>query len=284
MQNSNSDGIIASWIIKDKDMIIKKCDKSFFDYSGSGVPQELRGFFDANDLSHGDKKYIKLLYNGKEYTARIHREALDLGRTRIFWESSLAREFDVFDDKDNYPSLSFKKVEKDTFEASFLNTNFSSIKKDDDQDRNLIEVLKNRTLINIEPGFEHKGEVRKKPDSINIRKHKVFPRDRRTAVNALSHAFFKCEVDNNHPTFIRRNSDKPYTEPHHLVPMEYADRFDVSLDVEENIVSLCSNCHNEIHYGRDAADLIKLLYEERKNALASVGIIVSLDELLDMYS
>ena len=53
MQNSNSDGIIASWIIKDKDMIIKKCDKSFFDYSGSGVPQELRGFFDANDLSHG---------------------------------------------------------------------------------------------------------------------------------------------------------------------------------------------------------------------------------------
>lgn len=71
----------------------------------------------------------------------------------------------------------------------------------------------------------------------------------------------------SHPTFIRKKSDKKYTEPHHLIPMAFSDEFDVSLDVEENIVSLCSNCHNQIHYGKDADVLLRKLYEERKDEL-----------------
>ena len=87
----------------------------------------------------------------------------------------------------------------------------------------------------------------------------------------------------SHPTFIRKKSDKKYTEPHHLIPMAFSDEFDVSLDVEENIVSLCSNCHNQIHYGKDADVLLRKLYEERKDALASVGIKITLERLLEMY-
>ena len=98
------------------------------------------------------------------------------------------------------------------------------------------------------------------------------------------HIIKEVEVDRNHPTFIRKKSDKPYTEPHHLVPMSFSDAFDVSLDREENIVSLCSNCHNEIHYGRDAAEIIKKLYTKRKRLLNSVGIDITLDELYEMYS
>ena len=60
-------------------------------------------------------------------------------------------------------------------------------------------------------------------------------------------------------------------------------RFDVSLDVEENIVSLCSTCHNHIHYGQDAHVLIKQLFNQRKDLLRSVGIIISEDELLSYY-
>ena len=90
-------------------------------------------------------------------------------------------------------------------------------------------------------------------------------------------------MDEGHSTFIKRISGKPYTEPHHLVPMSYSYKFEVSLDVEENIVSLCSNCHNEIHYGIDAKRLIERLYYERKEVLKSVGIDISLEELLKMY-
>ena len=41
--------------------------------------------------------------------------------------------------------------------------------------------------------------------------------------------------------------------------------------------------HNQIHYGADADKLIEKLYEERKDALASVGIIITLEQLLSMY-
>ncbi len=103
------------------------------------------------------------------------------------------------------------------------------------------------------------------------------------ARNALILANHECEIDGNHASFIRRGTDIKYMEPHHLVPMSLSDEFECSLDREENIVCLCSNCHNQIHYGADAEKLVRLLYEKRKDSLLSVGIDISIDELLEAY-
>ena len=55
-----------------------------------------------------------------------------------------------------------------------------------------------------------------------------------------------------------------YTEQHHLIPMAYSDKFEVSLDVEVSIVSLCSTCHNHIHYGVfDTGRLFYFLHSHR---------------------
>ena len=153
----------------------------------------------------------------------------------------------------------------------------------DELDDKLVEDLSSASLKGLEPGFKYRGVPKEKPEPVLTKGHKTYPRDRGVAANALSHANFKCEIDSEHPTFIRRSSNKEYTESHHLVPMEYSARFEKSLDVEENIVSLCSNCHNEIHYGRDANELVEKLYFERKAALESVGIVVTIEELLEMY-
>ena len=153
----------------------------------------------------------------------------------------------------------------------------------DQEDEKLVVELKPATLNNAAEVFQYKGKAREKAAPIFVNGHKTYPRDRQISVNALTHAEYRCEIEETHPTFIRRNSDKPYTEPHHLVPMAYADQFSVSLDVEENVVSLCSNCHNEIHYGKDAEKLIRKLYKDRKQELETVGINVSLAELLKMY-
>ena len=75
-----------------------------------------------------------------------------------------------------------------------------------------------------------------------------------------------------------------YMETHHLLPLEYWKDFNNSLDVEANIVCLCSNCHNEIHYGKYADKLIEPLYEKRKQELEAAGIAIDLDDLLDMYN
>jgi len=97
------------------------------------------------------------------------------------------------------------------------------------------------------------------------------------------HANFQCEIDSMHHTFIRKNCDFPYTEAHHLIPLAYQDYFKYSLDIEENIISLCSNCHNEIHYGINAGILIEKLYNERKELLRKKNIEITLDKLLSFY-
>lgn len=112
---------------------------------------------------------------------------------------------------------------------------------------------------------------------------KVYPRDEETAINALRLAEYKCECDRTHITFIRKKDGTPYTEPHHLVPLSCHASFDVSLDVEENIVSLCSHCHNKLHYGRDIEETLQILYDARKDLLANAGIDISFSELLRIY-
>ena len=154
---------------------------------------------------------------------------------------------------------------------------------DDEQEHKFLKGICQAEAVKTPEGFEFKGQSKVKEEPLIVKGRKVYPRDRQTAINALAHAHYACEVDKKHPVFIRRNSDKGYTEPHHLIPMAFQDRFDVSLDVEENIVSLCSNCHNQIHYGKDADKLLKMLYESRKKDLEKVGIKVTFDELIKMY-
>lgn len=131
--------------------------------------------------------------------------------------------------------------------------------------------------------FEYINKPREKQIPKKINGIYIYNRDKKVAFNALVHANFECEIDKKHPSFIRKNSSRKYMEPHHLVPLAYSKCFDVSLDVEENIVSLCSNCHNQLHYGKDAKKMLIKLYNERKERLKSVGIDISLEELLQMY-
>lgn len=67
------------------------------------------------------------------------------------------------------------------------------------------------------------------------------------------------------------------------MPMSAQKDFSVSLDVENNIVSLCSNCHNLLHYGTDFEPVLKKLYDERKSELEKAGIRISFEELMKYY-
>lgn len=124
---------------------------------------------------------------------------------------------------------------------------------------------------------------KRKADPIMIYNEKIYPRDHETSLRALAYAKYACEVDTVHPTFMRRNKEVNYTEPHHLIPLAYSPEFSYSLDVEANIVSLCSNCHNLLHYGRGYEAILEQLYNERKEELIQANIFVSFDRLLEMY-
>lgn len=129
----------------------------------------------------------------------------------------------------------------------------------------------------------HRNISRERPEPVMIQGVQAYPRSRVAAMVALDNANHKCEVDSSHKTFERRVDSLPYMESHHLIPMAAQGDFDVSIDVPENIVSLCSSCHNEIHYGKDAARLIEQLYNSRVHLLEQCGIFVSLPQLLNYY-
>ena len=109
-------------------------------------------------------------------------------------------------------------------------------------------------------------------------------RDQQRATDALRHAGYLCEYNNEDRTFLRRNG-KPYTEPHHLIPISRYKDFDYSVDVMENIVSLCSHCHNLLHYGRfeDKRPILKKLYSDRCDALRMCGLDLTMEELEAYY-
>ncbi len=137
--------------------------------------------------------------------------------------------------------------------------------------------------IKFNKKIEYKLKPRKKTKSIMKYGTIIYKRNKLIGINALKKAKFQCEYDILHESFIRKNLDVKYTEPHHLIPMSFSDQFDFSLDIEENIVSLCSDCHNLIHYGRDRYVLLRRLFEQRKNLLKQCGIEITFEELKQMY-
>ena len=114
----------------------------------------------------------------------------------------------------------------------------------------------------------------------------IYLRDPAVARRALARAGHCCEIDSSHPSFLRRDGFYVYMEPHHLIPMSMTDDFNVSLDREQNIFSLCSNCHNQIHYGtkEDVQRLISKLFLSREEEICAIlGRRITLEEIYQIY-
>lgn len=150
------------------------------------------------------------------------------------------------------------------------------------EDKKFVEEVNRVVRSNI-----GKKNIAKQPKPLKERGKKYYgskiARDPAVAANALCNADYKCELCPEHETFIRKSNGKPNTEPHHLIPMKFQKDFNVSLDVENNIVSLCSNCHNMLHYGADIDVELEVLYNNRKNLLKSAGIIIKFSDLKSYY-
>jgi len=111
-------GSFDSWEIIDENTAIKHCDKSFFDYRGSGVPKGICWFFGAEDMDLGETRTVRLIYNGVPYQGSIKNESTDRRRVRIFWNTELGNLFNAFNVPD--AAATFKKIATDTYEVSML--------------------------------------------------------------------------------------------------------------------------------------------------------------------
>lgn len=71
-----------------------------------------------------------------------------------------------------------------------------------------------------------------------------YRRDPDVVAEALYRAEGFCEKCKEKAPFIKRSNGELYLEVHHIIPLSQG-----GLDSLENVISLCPNCHREIHFG-----------------------------------
>ncbi|MET3320548.1 UNVERIFIED_ORG: 5-methylcytosine-specific restriction protein A [Peribacillus simplex] len=102
---------------------------------------------------------------------------------------------------------------------------------------------------------------------------------------ALVNADYLCEYNTSHLTFVNDTTGKNYVEGHHLIPLSIQDEFNYSLDVPQNIVSLCPNCHRKIHKASKSQKkaMIEKLYRSREKGLIKRGIVTTQEQIERFY-
>ena len=107
---------------------------------------------------------------------------------------------------------------------------------------------------------------------------------------SIRQAHYKCAFDETHETFLT-NKGVPYMEGHHLIPCTSSNaelfwsKFKRNIDCVENIICLCPTCHRRIHFGskEEKGTIIKSLYQKQILSLKTVGLDISIEELLSLY-
>jgi len=79
-----------SWTIVSPRVAVKVMDKSAFLHHGTGIPIDIRRFFDIEDFESGQRKKLTLIYEDKQYDASIVFDKMEKPRSRLFWSIPLS--------------------------------------------------------------------------------------------------------------------------------------------------------------------------------------------------
>ena len=146
------------------------------------------------------------------------------------------------------------------------------------------EVRYQNTVNEVEPVTIPAGRL-PRPQPKKYGKAEKYQSNPRRSKNALVAAEYKCEFDPTHTTFVNKKSGRQYMEAHHLIPMRKQGSFEFDIDVPENILCLCPNCHRKIHLATDSERriVLEIAYEKKKDALPSRGIEMTYKSFLRLY-
>lgn len=188
----------------------------------------------------------------------------------------IVHEFKKIADIDSDTVLNFLHDYKDIFEMCFLNIyNPEYIDNTTTEDFKEEEYEKATKEITSNSVIETVDEAEKVS---SLLKRKALERSRyRCALEDL----FNCS---DH-YFTSKKTENNYLELHHLIPREFSNDFEKSIEQLENYVPLCPNCHRRMHLASDKErePAINYLFNKRKSLLQEKGIEITLKDLLRYY-
>lgn len=143
-----------------------------------------------------------------------------------------------------------------------------------------------QSLIQSAKPLKLKAGPIERDEKYRIAEREAWKRNPRIAIMALEKAGYSCENNATHETFKVRDGNHLFMEGHHLIPVQFQDDFDYSLDVPENIISLCPNCHRLIHRAKPKiqAAMIERFLKLRRSLLFERGLQLDLKKLINYYN
>lgn len=108
----------------------------------------------------------------------------------------------------------------------------------------------------------------KKINKISLQRNRILAKE------SLEKYKYLCFFDNNHKTF-RTNYGYIFLESHHIIPFAMAKiiKGKNELDILENLIPLCPNCHRAIHYSENSnkEKLLNFIWEIKQNDLMKMN-------------
>ncbi|MGL5797305.1 MAG: HNH endonuclease [Cetobacterium sp.] len=134
----------------------------------------------------------------------------------------------------------------------------------------------------IQKSIHHISKLESLPlnKKIIIKKINIPQRDRSNVEFVLKRENYTCQNNRSHKTYRSGTTGQQLMHVHHLIPMKYQYLFDFSLDVPDNMFSLCPNCHDGIHHGDKSVikEILTKLYNQRGYKLP-----LKLEHILELY-
>jgi len=104
---------------------------------------------------------------------------------------------------------------------------------------------------------------------------------------AKEESHYKCALETLEHCryFTSKETGENYLEIHHLIPREFGNDFDNTIEILPNYVPLCPHCHRMIHLAVDKErnTIISYLFNQRENALEAKGLEIDWEKLKKYY-
>ena len=218
---------------------------------------------------------LKILLDNKEIDTKFIKSSLvrivkfeDLKSYLISKDLRDIKSFDI--DSTKYEKFNTWVINS-LVDLKILKREKDNVKIDNEMYEHIKYLYKN---IDYEDMFGTENEQYFNQTNISKKRTK---RDYKIIDDAKKRDNFICAVNEKHNTFLSGGNN--YTEGHHLIPMFQQKNFDFSLDIIENIATLCPNCHREVHFADNKKEILNVLYEKQQNFLDNYGI-----QKIDLFS
>ena len=134
-------------------------------------------------------------------------------------------------------------------------------------------ILRDKYNVKVKQNKRQLSDERKGDKQLREKLEEFYQKDKdklnlmefKDEIYKRSNCFFKDIIEGSHSTFICQNG-LPYYEVHHFILKKIGtehNEVQAEIDNPQNLISLCSNCHNMVHYAESKTrkKMIKRIYD-----------------------